>query len=258
MAIADALLRNPVGYNMDVLAERLNHIKDMIDLNSWRTILDIGAMDGWEGTNMAKVFPDARVYAFEPSRQNCERSTKTYMAQPFHVRSRIGLSNIALTDETGPMQFWAVDEEKAQQAKGKVNWGMGSVLKLENPDMWPWEHNAQVKVDVMGYRLDDWCTEANVPVVDAIWMDVQGAELMVLKGAAKQLENIQVIMTEAGVKPYYEGHTLKPEITEYLESHGFTEVQAARQQAHEWEENVIYVNTRFLRTVDTATAEAVA
>ena len=51
MPIAEALLRNPIGYNMNVMAERLNHVKDLLDLSSWKTVLDIGAMDGWEGTN---------------------------------------------------------------------------------------------------------------------------------------------------------------------------------------------------------------
>ena len=258
MAITEALLRSPIGYNMNVLAERLNHLRPLLDLDSWRTILDVGAMDGWEGANMAKVFPDARVYAFEASRQNCERCTKTYMAQPYSVRSRIGLSNVALTDETGFMQFWAVDEEAALAAKDKVNWGMGSMLKLKDPDMWPWEHNAQVAIDVMGYRLEDWCREAKVDSVDAIWMDVQGAELKVLRGAGKILENIQAIMTEAGVEAYYDGHQLKPELDQFLSEQGFFELESARQQAHRYEVNAIYVNTRFAKKVDSAETEAVA
>jgi hypothetical protein len=47
MAINDALIRNPIGYNMSVLAERLQHLTGVVDFNSWRTILDVGAMDGW-------------------------------------------------------------------------------------------------------------------------------------------------------------------------------------------------------------------
>jgi len=258
MAIQDALLRNPIGYNMDVLAERLNHLRSVLDLDSWRTILDVGAMDGWEGTNMAKVFTDARIYAFEASKANCDRCTKTYMAQPYHVRARIGLSNLALTDVTGPVQFWAVDEEAALAAKDKVNWGMGSMLKLRDPDMWPWEHNAQKQIDVQGYRLDDFCVAAKIDTVDAIWMDVQGAELKVLQGAGKVLENTQAIMTEAGVEAYYEGHMLKPELDHFLQSQGFVELESARQQAHRYEVNTIYVNTRFVHKVDNTVTETVS
>lgn len=247
MPFTEALIRTPIGYNMSVLAERLQHLLPVIDLNSWRNILDIGAMDGWEGVNLAKVFPDATIHAFEPSRANCERCIKTYMLQPAHIRSRIGLSQIALNDTTSTIEFYAVDEEKAAAVKGKVNTGMGSLLQLENPDMWPWEHNAQISTTVQGYRLDDWCRETNTETVDAIWMDVQGAELKVLRGAENTLANIQVIMTEAGVKPYYHGHTLKPDIDQYLASKGFVELESAREQAHEYEINAIYVNTKFMK-----------
>lgn len=249
MAVTESLIRTPIGYNMDVLAERLRHVIPLLDLASWKTICDIGAMDGWEGTNMAKVFTDAVVYAFEPSTANCERCEKTYMLQPQQIRSRIRLVNAVLTDKTGPMKFWAVDEETARNypGKGKVNIGMGSILKLKDPDMWAWEHNSQMQIDVMGYRLDEWCVEAKVDKVDAIWMDVQGAELHVLKGAEKTLENVQCIMTEAGIIPYYEGHTLKADIDAYLGTLGFIEVEQARETPHEAEVNAIYVNKRFIK-----------
>lgn len=250
MPVTNALITNPIGYNMDVLAERLRHVMPLLDLESWKTIMDIGAMDGWEGTNMAKVFTDAAVYAFEPSPPNCERCHNTYMLQPQSIRNRITLTNIALTDKTGPMKFWAVDEEKARNfpGKGKVNIGMGSPLKLKNPDMWPWEHNAQKEIDVVGYRLDDWCAEKGIAKVDVIWMDVQGSELYVLRGAEKTLENVQCIMTEAGIVPYYEGHTLKSDIDAYLGSLGFFEVEQARELPHEVEVNAIYVNKRFVKS----------
>jgi len=246
MTVTESLLRTPIGYNMQVLSERLAHVKDLLDLHSWRVIFDIGAMDGWEGTNFARVLPDARVWAFEASAANCERCTKTYMTQPYAIRSRLSLSHVALTDVTGPLQFHAVDEQRSR-GQHHINVGMGSMLRLMDPDMWPWEHNAQQTVQVKGYRLDDYCAEAQVPKIDVIWMDVQGAELKVLQGAGDLLQDVQVIFTEAGLEAYYEGHTLKPEIDVFLAAAGFVEIESARQQAHRYEVNTIYVNTRFLR-----------
>jgi 2-O-methyltransferase len=247
MAYVESMLRNPIGYNMDQMAERLSHLAPILDLNSWHCMFDIGAMDGWEGVNMARVFPDAIIHAFEPSDANCKRCVKTYELQPMSIRQRIALSKAVITDTTGPVDFWEVDEEEAIKVKDKVNWGMGSIKKLVDPDTWPWEHNIQRKVTAHGFTMDDWCIQANIQKVDAVWMDVQGAELHVFKGAVDTLANVQAIMTEIGVKPYYNDHNLKPEVDAFLETLGFKELETARQQAHEYELNVIYVNQKFVQ-----------
>jgi hypothetical protein len=76
-------------------------------------------------------------------------------------------------------------------------------------------------------------------------MDVQGAELDVLKGAAASLADTRVVMTEAGIVPYYEGQALKPEIDAFLAELGFWELTTAFQMAHELEANVVYLNSKF-------------
>jgi hypothetical protein len=87
---------------------------------------------------------------------------------------------------------------------------------------------------------------------------VQGAELKVLRGAGDKLNDVQVIFTEAGVEAYYEGHMLKPELDQFLLEQGFVELESARQQAHRYEVNAIYVNRKFIKRFDTAVVEAVA
>ena len=75
-----------------------------------------------------------------------------------------------------------------------------------------------------------------------MWVDVQGAELLVFKGAEKILKNTRIIMTEVGLKPYYEGHTLKPDIDAYLGSLGFKELEGAFElNGFDYEANTIYV-----------------
>ena len=247
MAVDKVLIRNPIGYNMDVLAERLQHLENMLDLDSWKTIFDIGACNGWEGVNFAKVFSDARVYSFEPSVANHVRCADTYSKQIPDVVNRITLVKAALTDATGLIEFYAIDEEQAGQG-GNVNHGMGSILEIVDPRILPWEYSIQKKEMVSGYSLDDWCEQNLIQSVDALWVDVQGAELHVFKGAEKQLANVQAIMTEAGLEAYYHGHTMKTDIDQFLSSLGFRELTEARQyHAQGLEVNAIYVNQRFIR-----------
>jgi FkbM family methyltransferase len=248
MTVKTILLSNPIGRNMDGLAERINHVKDKVDLNSWKVIMDIGAMDGWEAVNFARVFPDALVFSFEPSPANVERCKATYALQSHTTIKNMALVNAAVTNKTGPIEFYAIDEEIAAQ-HGNVNWGMGSTLQIVDPKVLPWENSVQKTITAKGTRLDDFCTEFKIDKVDALWIDVQGAELHVLEGAGKVLENVQVIFTEAGLKPYYHGHGLKPEIDAFLETNGFVEIESARElHAQGLEVNAIYVNKRFMKT----------
>lgn len=238
------LITDPVGHNMPVMAERLSHIINKIDPKQILTVLDIGSMDAWESINLARMFNEANVYTFEPVKANYEVCEQHVSQQTSQVQSRIHLQRIALNDTTGPMTFWELDDIAAAK-RGKLNRGIGSKYQLMNPDMWPWEHNAQRPVTVVGYRLDDWCKDANISRVDAIWMDAQGAELDILRGAGSVLDTVQFIITEAGLKPYYHGHTMKADMDQYLLERGFVEWVPARRIAHEYEADVIYLNTRY-------------
>lgn len=56
---------------------------------------------------------------------------------------------------------------------------------------------------------------------DMLVMDVQGAELLVLKGAQKTLENVRIIIAEVNIKPLYHGCPMMSELDEYLSDFGF-------------------------------------
>lgn len=239
------LLVKPTGHNMDVMAERFMHIINKINPGSITTLLEIGSMDAWESINMARVFEDATVHTFEPVPLNFQACQDNLVKQPKSVRDRIHLHQIAMNDLTGPMEFWALDVEEAARVRNKLNHGIASKYQLIDPDMWPWEHNKQKSITVSGYRLDDWCQENHVDRVDGIWMDAQGAELDILKGAKATLEKCAFVMTEAGLKPYYHGHTMKTDMDSLMSDLGFVEWYPATKQAHEYEVDMIYLNKRF-------------
>jgi FkbM family methyltransferase len=237
---------NPAGHNMDVLVERFSHIIDKIDTNSIKTLFEIGSLDCWESVNLARMFPQTNIHAFEPVPLNIKRCKETLSSHTIDITSRIFLHEIAMNNKTGQMEFWALDPVEASK-KSNTNHGIGSKLKLINPDMWHWEHNVQKSIMVQGYRLEDWCNENNILNVDGIWMDAQGAELDILEGMGTLLNGIQFIMTEAGLKPYYYGHNMKKDIDKYLLNYGFTEITSATKQNHEYECDVIYLNSNLIK-----------
>lgn len=61
---------------------------------------------------------------------------------------------------------------------------------------------------------------------DLIAADVQGAELLVLKGATRLLSTAKCVIVEVSRKPYYDGGVLQPELCQFLRSKGFMETRS--------------------------------
>lgn len=236
-------LTNANGYHINVISERLMHIINKIKTDEIRIVLDIGSVTALDSINLARVFEDAAIYTFEPVPANHESCQEHISSQTTDIQERIHLQRIALNDQTGPMTFWELDEFAAAK-RGKLNRGISSKHQIINPDVQRWEHNVQRPITVVGYRLDDWCKEYNIDRVDVIHMDVQGAELDVLNGAGSMLDNVQFIMATVGIKPRYHKHIMKADIDMYLQKRGFVEWLPARRISHDYNADVIYLNTQ--------------
>lgn len=123
--------------------------------------IDIGAYRGEILEQMKKISPDGSHFAFEPTPVNYE-----YLRKKF---ADVELFNCALSDKSGEMKFNYVVGRPARSG----------LAKLDYPDK-----NQQVKeIKIKVNRLDDMIPQdANI---DLIKIDVEGAECLVLKGAAK-------------------------------------------------------------------------
>jgi FkbM family methyltransferase len=234
-----ALLRNPTGLSMDMMAERLSHLENIIDFNEVKNIIDVGAAHGYESKNLARVFTNARVWAFEPTDEHYQHCLEHFASLDEDLRSRISIENLALNDIDGAIKFYPVDTAKSIGN----NTGMASKFRLIDPNVFRHELSIQREVTVGAVSLNTWCARHNV-IPDMIWMDAQGAELDILRGASDILDSAKVILTEAALKPYYHGHTLKVDMDRYLAQYGFVEMESARKTGHEYEVDAIYVKNR--------------
>ncbi len=69
--------------------------------------------------------------------------------------------------------------------------------------------------------LDDFLAEQAIGPVDFIKMDIQGAELEALHGAANALQRVLFIVCEVEFVPLYAGQPLFGEVDAFLRHHGF-------------------------------------
>ena len=104
-------------------------------------------------------------------------------------------------------------------------------------------------VRVAQRTLDSVIAEANLPRIDVLKIDVQGAEHLVLSGAAETLRRTRIIWTECSFKPLYEGSSTFTDIYTTLDAAGFRLLEmspAFRSPSGELlQSDLLFVNSKF-------------
>ena len=90
-------------------------------------------------------------------------------------------------------------------------------------------------VEVTTKRIDSLVSENNINFnnFDFVNIDIQGAELLAIKGFGNLLENIKYLYTEINTNFLYRDCALVNEIDEYLEKFGFKRVETSMTE-FEW------------------------
>lgn len=78
-------------------------------------------------------------------------------------------------------------------------------------------------VELQSRQLDVLLEENGIAPeeVDVLAMDIQGAELLCLKGAPRLVAHVPFIESEVSQTPFYDGGVLLPELDAWLEARGF-------------------------------------
>lgn len=107
------------------------------------------------------------------------------------------------------------------------NYQSSSILELKTHKI---EHPHVTELKRMSVKtktLDTFIFENSINSNDFNFlnMDIQGCELLALKGAEKLLESINYVYLEVNEKELYDGCGLLPEVDLFLEKHGFKRVE---------------------------------
>ena len=73
------------------------------------------------------------------------------------------------------------------------------------------------RILIINIRNDNHYQNINFDLI----LDVQGAELKVLKGLGKYIKNVDKITTEVSKKEYYKGGVIFDELNEFIINNGF-------------------------------------
>jgi FkbM family methyltransferase len=133
-----------------------------------RVVFDIGANRAWMSLALAKHCPQARVVGFEPD-PDILRMAHENLALNAEIAHRITLQGCALGDQNGTLSFARSDGQ---------NLGTGRL----------YERTTESSITVQCRTVDTVCSELGV-YPDVVKIDVEGAELAVLRGMANLLRD---------------------------------------------------------------------
>ena len=208
-----------------------------VDFNTLGAVFDIGSRDGLQAVELSNLFPQADVVAIECNRETLERCRRNVAHNP-----RIKLVDKAINSYTGRCAFYPIDPARTITTWADGNPGASSLF-IATGD-YPVEKYVQNKVEVDCIRLDDLCGQLQIDVIDLIWMDLQGAELLALQSAGALLDKVRYIYTEVSHRPIYDGQCLFDDLEGFLTARGFT--RCTKIDRTRWQQDAIYENTRQL------------
>lgn len=177
--------------------------------------MDVGArwgpQDSWRALS-----PPVQIVAFEPDEAECRRladaETGQVRYEPVALGATSGPATLYVTRDPACSSLYPPDE-RAIAAHPSL-----SVATLASTQ------TVQLR------RLDVWCADERLNV-DALKLDVQGAELDVLRGAEEQLRHIVMVESEVVFNPMYRDQPLFGDVDQFLRARGFV-LWRLRQLAH--------------------------
>ena len=153
-------------------------------------IFDVGAHQGETALRYRNLFPDATLYAFEPTQNSfnilCQNTEKYPNILPVHS---------ALGNKTGKIKlhintFSQTNSVLPTHENAEHTWGK-HLFETKNTE------------EVPVSTIHDFTAHRNIPKIDLLKIDAQGSEKMILEGAGKNLLKIKLIYTEMGIMPSY-------------------------------------------------------
>ena len=181
-------------------------------------IFDIGSLHCLESIEFSKKYKNATIYAFEANPE----SYKVCLSNTENI-NRIVVTNKCVNDYDGECSFFPINTEKTITTWFDGNRGASSIFKA-NGAVDHIEKYVQDEIKMPCLRLDTFCKENNITNIDAIWMDLQGAELLAINGLGDILDTVKVIQTELEINPMYEDQCLYEDVNRVLIAKGFEQI----------------------------------
>ncbi|AHI66592.1 FkbM family methyltransferase [Burkholderia thailandensis] len=170
-------------------------------------VFDVGCRWGFSNV-WEPLAPHVSLYGFDPDEAECANLAERYRGRdvtfvPKALAASIGRRTLYLTREPACSSLYAPAPEPTSSI----------------PELRCAARVGAQEIDVT--TLDAWLAESGVRAPDFIKLDVQGAELDVLRGAAACLRDVRALELEVEFNPIYQDQPLFADVDAFLRQQGF-------------------------------------
>lgn len=193
--------------------------------------VEAGAKDARVSLRMRELIPGARIVAFEANPYNYAK----YSSELGHDQRQVEYLNMAISDRSGGVTF-RVQRVVEGMPIDPIS-GRNSLLARTG-------HNVDYEeITVAGTSLDDFFS-CNASDRFSLWIDVEGASGLVLRGGAEVLAKTDSVMIEVEQKRFWEDQWLAADVVRSLVNHGL--VPVARDFEYKSQYNIVFINAEKL------------
>jgi FkbM family methyltransferase len=197
----------------------INFLKKYNFFSEIETIIEIGSRDCEETLIFNDFFPKAHIYAFE-----CNPDTLPICKSRVKDINSITLVEKAIVENNNEdyVTFYKIDKNATRTTWIDGNPGASSLFLASGK--YPIEDYVQTPIIVPSISLGVFVEQNNIKNIDLLWMDIQGAELMALRGLGGFIKNVGIIHLEVEFMEIYKNQPLFNEIKLFLNLNGFKAV----------------------------------
>jgi FkbM family methyltransferase len=181
------------------------------------TLVDVGANQGEVSLYAARRLSQGRVIAFEPVDENYRRLANNVRLNGL---TNVVTCNYCLGDRNGEVQLFAAEKQSSKHRHG-WNEGLASMFAVDAQT----DSFSTAKI----CRLDDVLPKLNVDRLDVLKVDVEGAELHVLRGARESITRYRPnIIVEMNAETFKSAGYSVDELSAFLRSLNYDGFQITR------------------------------
>lgn len=200
----------------------LDYFRQIIQDSAQVTVLECGVCDGYHSNMMLEIIKASNhpfiFHGFEP---NADLHPHILNNLKGHIMNNTGVISVfphAVGGIVGEMTFWKSGGVKMDEYRivdryyGSSSIRKPKLIRDDYPEM------TFVEEKVFVTTLDYHCRQHDIPQIDFIWADIQGAELDMIAGGKDMLAKTRYLYTEFLNREHYEGQGTLDDILTMLPS----------------------------------------